>query len=889
MPLDAALKKIDAADYSGAKYVADNTNDPVTRAAVGLIRAYKVTSHLNQEKPGVLVKAFGRPDEARHRVAKELKLLGNAYDIDALCLNALEQYVEENGDLPANVSKVIASAQILDRLPDPQFKSGHRVVLAINEQGSDFVGASEAGMAFGPNGTCTSSKQGKIDERFGAITKQTLWITIDFPEKSELEGMEAEQQAALTVIAEAIADPANAAQNFDAIIEQIQELGTSTDIDVAATIELVANAVEVASMIASNPALADSAPVQQSLERIIAQLETDSNIPAGIVETIQATVAALTEAQPANAPIAIETPSVAIAEIVPFASGDMTQSVPENVAEGIDVIADVKPQDVSISIDMTSEITPHSAEAAVLSQQNQDIAVSAETTAAPTAQIVETGTPTEISTHNGTMPASAEIMISVQDAAITSELALTNNPEKGKDITPESLSVNEISIASVEPLTSAQDTAAVASENQNTVTESHFDHIEAPQTVLAEQAIQTTATDIVVASPETHIAELENIATNMDASTPHAALTEQIALITAKPAEAVADIATMKTDALVMEQGHAISTASVMTQATFTHNAAHAQRATSSHGQIPALGTLTAKTAFGGQAAATSYNAAPLTSQIIHNVAQKDVTSHQNNHTTAHITPVVTPANNNVISVTSAKNTSTPLGEKNTVTPAAAVTQLLVTAKLPTVLENPESRKTIERAIQIIEQGGTLPKAEQKEIQKIIEKMPQGQERQQLQKINRDYAQSSTPALVIQPSQKIAIDKIMTTMEKSLPNTPKNEEIRATLKEISATGTITAAQIEIVREAAKTTPELVRVIPETNLTLNDFMPAKIAEIDTSTIDFSAPCGKKGGCATGCSCPFMAVASGEKAYVEAAVTHDKQVNTKLFASLDLDNF
>lgn len=267
--------------------------DPVTVAGVAIIRT---------QKTGVLARAFGRPEDARHKVAGKLRSIGHQQDIDAMYLEALESYVEENGIVP-NATKVVVTAEILDRLPDPQFDSGHRVVFAINEDGTDFIGASEMGLAISPSGTTTTSRSGKVDERFGAITKQTLWIMIDFPEKSELDAIEMEQEKAFAAVAEAVADPVTAAENFDQIVAQVQELGSIADIDVAKTIETITNTIEAHSlatqahtMIESGAATSDNPHVQA----ITAKIETltqavseqlakpDAVIPPAVAEMVQA-------------------------------------------------------------------------------------------------------------------------------------------------------------------------------------------------------------------------------------------------------------------------------------------------------------------------------------------------------------------------------------------------------------------------------------------------------------------------------------------------------------------------------------------------------------------------------------------------------------------------
>lgn len=313
--------------------------DPVTTAGLALIRLHKT---------GELAKAFGRPEVARQKVAEKLKALGHEYDIDALCLEALERYVEEHGEVP-NATKVIASAQILDRLPDPQFDSGHRVVFAINEDGTDFIGASEMGLAISPSGTTTTSRSGKVDERFGAITKKTLWIMIDFPEKSELDAIEVEQGQALAAVAEAIADPATAAENFDAIVAQVQELGEITDMspaDVVATIETIANAIEAHTIATEVQTLVETgaaSPDSPVVEAMTAKVETlsqqvseqisslDSALPPVIAETIQAVMetaqppqAAVVEASaeagiatsaPVQTQAGVDTPTIAVADV----------------------------------------------------------------------------------------------------------------------------------------------------------------------------------------------------------------------------------------------------------------------------------------------------------------------------------------------------------------------------------------------------------------------------------------------------------------------------------------------------------------------------------------------------------------------------------------------
>lgn len=292
MSANAALKE--------QAYTVD-AGDPVTTAGIAIIRTHKM---------GELAKAFGRPEIARRKVAEKLKSLGHQYDIDAMCLEALEHYVEEHGNVP-NAAKVIASAQILDRLPDPQFNSGHRVVFAINEDGTDFIGASEMGLAIAPGGSTTTSRKGKVDERFGAITKKTLWIMIDFPEKTELDAIEMEQEKAFAAVAEAIADPATAAQNFDEIIAQVQELGEVTDMspaDVAATIQTIANVVQAHAINAEAHKIVEAGVVTSDSPQITGMASTVESITQQVAEQLAAPDA-----------------------IVPPAIADMAQAVMETV------------------------------------------------------------------------------------------------------------------------------------------------------------------------------------------------------------------------------------------------------------------------------------------------------------------------------------------------------------------------------------------------------------------------------------------------------------------------------------------------------------------------------------------------------------------------------
>lgn len=486
MPLDAALKKIDAVDDPSARYIADNVNDPVTRAAAGFIRHY-------HNKEGVLAKAFGQPDDARRKVSQELERLGFAYNIDDYCLQALQQYIEENGDLPPNASKVIASAQILDRLPDPEFESGHRVVFAINEEGPAVVGASEVAISFGPNGTCTSSKAGKIDERFGAITKKTLWIMIDFPEKSELDGIEAQQQAALGAVAQVIENPAEAAANFDAVIEQIQALGQSTDIDVAATIQLVANAVEMATVAEANPAAISSPAVQQLSTQITQQLGAETNIPPVIAQAVQSVV---------EATIKVEQPILAATPATP--ARDIAQAVttPQTTVQVV----------TPVSVESTTATTQ-------VSSQTQDTSTPAVADAMPAQNTTSMQTPTA-------------------DAATTQNNLTTQTPV---DVTiPQTADISNQAVNTDTPLLKAEqaapadakaDTTIVKTDMKQDIVQTPASRADTPATV----TVQTIVADTKAAAPVT-VADNQGVTpvTIADKAIPNSAVAQQVQAIAAQ-------------------------------------------------------------------------------------------------------------------------------------------------------------------------------------------------------------------------------------------------------------------------------------------------------------------------------------------------------------------
>lgn len=457
--------------------------DPVTVAGMAILRAQKM---------GVLAKAFGRQEVARHKIAEKLKLLGHQCDIDAMYLEALERYVEEYGNVP-NASKVIASAQILDRLPDPQFESGHRVVFAINEDGTDFIGASEMGLAISPSGTTTTSRAGKVDERFGAITKKTLWIMIDFPEKTELDAIEVEQGQALAAVAEAIADPATAVENLDAIIAQVQELGEITDMsptDVAATIETIANAIEAhntateaMTLVETGAASPDSPAVQKMNEKVEAlsqqvaeQLSSqDSALPPVIAETIQAVMETAQPPQVAAADMAASAPEAmqmqAGAQPPVATTAEVMAEAPQtSIPESAAITADngvpiTQPQEQTLSQPAQAAASDQpiiAAETATVAQAQQVMAADTSATTQP-----QQTTPAAIQT-----PSVADVVAQTMPSPKNDAAIIT--PQAFERVQPAAMAAQVIAIAAQLP--AAQNTAQAQTALKQVATAIKNDH-----------------------------------------------------------------------------------------------------------------------------------------------------------------------------------------------------------------------------------------------------------------------------------------------------------------------------------------------------------------------------------------------------------------------------
>jgi hypothetical protein len=344
-------------------------------------------------------------------------------------LEALENYVEENGIVP-NATKVVVTAEVLDRLPDPQFDSGHRVVFAINEDGTDFIGASEMGLAISPSGTTTTSRSGKVDERFGAITKQTLWIMIDFPEKSELDAIEMEQEKAFAAVAEAVADPATAAENFDQIVAQVQELGSIADIDVAKTIETITNTIEAHSLATQAHTMIESGaatPDNPHVQAITAKIETltqavseqlakpDAVIPPAVAEMVQAV---METAQPPQAQAAAPAPQTVVESAAPVAetpaqqnnaaSTAVTDFSPEQPQQAPQAMATPAVAEMVQSVMETAQ--PPQVQAVAPAQQTVE-------STAPVAETPSVGADSPV-VSEAKMPSSAPAANSVENAAV---------------------------------------------------------------------------------------------------------------------------------------------------------------------------------------------------------------------------------------------------------------------------------------------------------------------------------------------------------------------------------------------------------------------------------------------------------------------------------------
>ncbi len=718
MPLDAALKKLDIVDDRATKYVADNNNDPVAAAAAGFINLYS-------NRPGELVKAFGLPDEARREVEQGLIALGIG-NIDEMNLRELEAYIEENAEAP-NTTQVIAAAQIAKKVPDPRFKSGHRIVLALNGQGAISAGFAQVKMTYGPNGTnMTSNSADLIDQLMGGIDEETLFITIDFPTKSELDGIEQKSAELAQMMSEPAADAGAAAQKIDQIIEQVQKLAEVTNIDAAATLQLATNVVEAQARIESGET-PDSSAVQKIVAQISAQItpaadgQTVLNIPHAVIETAQTIIAAME----AKAPEVIVTASVDTPAAVSQASAESAVvAVNTSGAENLTVKQEAASNTPAAQNHTVSEHSAAAVEVAVAEKPQAQASV-AEATG---------GIETKTSEITADKPAARETQKVTQDAATQT----TDNSQ-------------------AQPVTAKADTIAVIAEK-------------------ATQSVRAEATAAQAETVKMGTAEIKPLTRSFQ--TPDAKIVPiaaETSFIKATP-----------------------SAAAVASTATATVSKA-------SPAQTVQTGSVT-----------KAASATPV--QTPQQYKPQQATKTQIQPQTAKTVPQ--PANTNAVRQPQVAH-KTPDAKQPTqlqarTIPAAAIAaQVQAIAKQPDMKGNQDAQKILNQVAKTIESGGKLSANQQADLKKIVETMPQGPQRNEMQAIVKAYTDPlpARAAVLVQPDQQQALRQTIVKLDQTLPSNPRTDTFRDALKDIADTGRVTPEQARIVKEWVQENPQYETYIP----------------------------------------------------------------------------
>lgn len=723
MTLDAAQHITeDSENNSDVKYVAGDNNayDPVAMAAMGLIQRYRAGKISTQmDKPGLLAKAFGNPAEARRKVTNTLKTLGHQHDIDALCLQALEQYVDEHGEVP-NASKVIVTAQIADTLPDAEFDSGHRVVIAVDENGADFIGASDMGLAIAPGGSITTSRKGEADERLGGIIKTKLFVMINFPERSELDALEAQQEAAFAAIAEVMSEPAAAADKLDAVIAQIEQLGGISDIDVAQTVELVQNVIELNTLTEAGITPDNQASAQALTQSITEQVAgLSDSLPPAIADAAQQTIASATIAD-----IAV---SMTAPDAVARLDGLTTQIQQLNIpaaqkTEAIQLITNA----VELKTLSETGTTP---------QTQERVQVLNETIAAQLTTQAEHLPPAIAAAAQQSV---AQVAASAPD--IHAAPAMEAPPTSAQTIPP--AAATELAVV-IQTLSTADNLPPAIQNIIETLTSG------APITPEAiMQAAQTKSDATPVATPERH--EAGQAPLNKTETTPASADTHTVPESNTPPQQIaklqdlIVTLAQPDVQAALPAQTReaiapAIETIAAATAIRDIHHAI-------AHENLPPATVKEARAVVQALETGTSLRAIePAKIDVILNKPDSPVV------TFVKTTPVAAPPPapvSPVVQNLTRPDTAAPIRQDNVrpIPPAAIAAQVQhIAAQLPPTHKNEPTSRVLETVAQAIKKDGVIPPALREQVQPIINKLPEGPARQDLQRIIDRPAPTAPP------------------------------------------------------------------------------------------------------------------------------------------------
>ncbi len=201
----------------------------------------------------------------------------------ALVDEAIDRASEFRGKVQQDYIGV--SAIVADTLREDmyQFETGHTEVIIVDKESANVAGSTDIVVTWGISGTNTTSNRPDLVSQVVASGKKWgLYIIEEAPGKEELDGIEAEMQAALAAIGAEMGAGMDG-EGLRAVIEQLQELGIMTP--------------EIESMLASLVMMSEYAALEQTpevqaaiaelsetlMEQITAALES-GNIPLPLLQ-----------------------------------------------------------------------------------------------------------------------------------------------------------------------------------------------------------------------------------------------------------------------------------------------------------------------------------------------------------------------------------------------------------------------------------------------------------------------------------------------------------------------------------------------------------------------------------------------------------------------------